>query len=1068
MGTEAMIRRKRVERLLRRVIWPATHPEQAALALSVHELEGEPISYEQAVRGPFEPFELGAPWGGAWSTSWFKATGTIPAAFAGASVVARIDLGFSGQPGFGGEGLLYRDGVELQGINPKHNWARLTKKAAGGEPVELYLEAAANPSPREGPLEWPLLLPDYQGKPLYRLVRFDIATVDSEMLEVLYDWTILTELVDELGLEDRRSAEILDALDRVALSVDLDDLATSIVGRRELWLPLLERPTRAGSHQVFAAGHAHIDSAWLWPIRETKRKCARTFATAVGLMAEEPEFTFVCSQAQQHAWIEQDHPQLFAQMRSFAERGQFEPVGSMWVEPDTNLPSGESLLRQLVFGKRYFLDRYGIETLDCWLPDAFGYSGNLPQLLRAAGVRRFLTQKLSWNEIDTFPHHTFWWEGIDGSRVLAHCPPTDTYNASVTVEELAKGERQFAEHARSDKSLYLFGYGDGGGGPTSEMLSRARRLSDLDPLPRLRLAGASEFFEALEADIEQAADSPEVTSPTAHAPGPGGLPVWVGELYLERHRGVQTTQARGKLGNRRSERLLREAELWAAAFLSEEAALAGGRQLAEAWQLVLLHQFHDILPGSSINWVHRDSLEAYAKVEQLASQVISDALGRLAEHLPPAEEPRLLLLNAATAARREAVEIELANLGDEGDLAVTDEPETGLMTQKLPNGSDLVLVDLPASGWTSLQRTAASKAMPLNCEPVVTGERSMRNGLVEASLGPEGTLISFKDLTCGREAIADGERANLFQLHHDLPNNFDAWDIDQHSFERAFDQDELESLEIVESGPVRASIKLTRRIGRSSRLTQEIRLSAGSKRLEFVTEVDWQESHKLLKVAFPLAVRSPHGLFEIQCGHLERPTHANTSWDAARFEVPAQRWAALGEPGFGISLMNDCKHGYDLRGSVLRLSLLRSPGWPDPEADRGLHHFSYALYPYAGEAGLAEMVSEAEGFNMPVRSFALPASSGDGSFSNSGSVLSLTGAQLTAVKSADDGSGDLVVRFYEAQGSHGRAVLSGLGRRHWWRADALERHLDEAAPDSERLELDLKPFELVTVRAAAV
>ncbi|MHB8457945.1 MAG: alpha-mannosidase, partial [Acidimicrobiales bacterium] len=637
MGTISEIRRERVGRLLGQVIWPATHPLSAPLEISISMLPGEPIAPALAKTLPFAPFAVGDPWGGAWSTAWFKAEGTIPADFDGRHVVARVDLGYWGQPGFGGEALVFDDGKPIVGLNPRHNTIEIAASARAGDPISLLIEAAANPGQSEGPLEWPMLLPDYTGPPIYRLRRFDIAVMDDDMAEVLYDWTILTEFADALGLESRRSAEILQVLDQVACNVDLQDLGRTIVSKRQEWMPLLETETSRRAHRVTAVGHAHIDSAWLWPIRETKRKCARTFSTAMRMMQTTPEYVFVCSQAQQHAWMEELYPELFAEMKAFAATGQFEPVGSMWVEPDTNLPSGESLCRQLVFGKRYFLDRYGIETIDCWLPDAFGYSGNLPQILRAANVRRFLTQKLSWNEINAFPHHTFWWEGIDGSRVLAHCPPTDTYNGEFAVGQLLDGERRFAQHGVSDKSLYVFGFGDGGGGPTAGMLERAKRLANLDPLPAVGLGTSRSFFDQLEADVERTdvagTAAAQDTVATAHAPGPGGLPVWSGELYLERHRAVQTTQARGKLGNRRSENLLREAELWVSATSDAGLGADTAARLDRAWRIVLLHQFHDILTGSSIHWVHDDAQAGYAEVDEIAEDVIGEATELIASRV---------------------------------------------------------------------------------------------------------------------------------------------------------------------------------------------------------------------------------------------------------------------------------------------------------------------------------------------------------------------------------------------------------------------------------------------------
>ncbi|MGH9299386.1 MAG: alpha-mannosidase, partial [Acidimicrobiales bacterium] len=815
------------------------------------------------------------------------------------------DLGYRGQVCFGGEGLVFEGEVPLQGVNSRHQTVSLASPAKGGEAVDILVEAAANPYHPWGGLEWPMMLPDYDGDLLYTLAQFDLAVLDRDLYECCTDWGVLLELADELGPGDRRSAEIVATLDSVARGVDLEDPRGSVAPKRDSWAHLLDSPTPKRAHQVTAVGHAHIDSAWLWPLRETRRKCARTFSSALRLMDDEPDFVFVCSQAQQHAWMEEDYPALFEAMKEKVAAGQLEPVGSMWVEPDTNLPSGESLVRQLVHGKRFFLDRYGVETVDCWLPDAFGYSGNLPQILQSAGVRYFLTQKLSWNETNAFPHHTFLWEGIDGSRVLAHCPPTDTYNGDFHVPQLLGGERSFAQHGVSRHSLYPYGYGDGGGGPTKAMLDRYRRLRDLDPLPRIELGTGRGFFEAVQAEASRAEEvsgrANEGTVTTAHGPGPGGLPVWVGELYLERHRGVQTTQARSKLGNRRCENLLREAELWTAAAFDGEEADEAAALLERAWQTVLLHQFHDILPGSSIHWVHDDSRRAYADVEDLLGGLIARSIARLAgrpsrfadsapadstptgEALAPEvatgdELGTVVLFNAATDDRRGIVELDLDDLGLSGEPTTAVSQHGEELAVQQTSGSRLILcAAAPGSGWSSYKLKRTRRADQGEPAARALDVRTLTNGLVTLAMDENGFVTSLFDHMHEREAIARGQRANAFQLHRDLPNDADAWDVDPGTFDRAEEISALNEEEIVEEGPIRASIRHVRRFG-DSVITQEIRLAAQSRRVEFITELEWSERHRFLKVAFPLQVRASHATFEVQFGHVERPTHANTSW----------------------------------------------------------------------------------------------------------------------------------------------------------------------------------------------
>jgi alpha-mannosidase len=1095
VGNEGDIQRRRVRRLVREVVFPLLYPETAPLEVAAHFVRGEPIEAGEAYAREFKPFSVGQPWGGAWSTAWFRLSGTVPLAWAGKRVVARIDLGYRGMVGFGGEGLLWDGGNPVQGINPRHNETTITPAAAGGEPVELHLEAAANPYVPWGGIEWPLLLPDYEGAPLYRLERAELAVHDRELEDAWTDLRVLSELAEALGAGDYRSVEIVRTLDRVALALDFGAVRSSVLAQRPVWQPLLDATAPAHSHVATAVGHAHIDSAWLWPIRETRRKCARTFSSAIALMDEQPDFVFVCSQAQQHAWMQEDYPSLFARMKEKAAAGQFEPVGSMWVEPDTNLPSGESLVRQLVFGKRFFLEHYGIETHDCWLPDAFGYSANLPQILQSAGVRFFLTQKLSWNEIDPFPHHSFWWEGIDGSRVLAHCPPTDTYNGEFQVAQLLKGQREFAQHGISGRSLYAYGYGDGGGGPTRAMLDSFRRLKDLDGLPKVELGTAAGFFRAVEADAlaadEALAASRPGTVATAHAAGPGGLPVWVGELYLEKHRAVQTTQAHVKLGNRRSEELLREAELWAVAGLAGDYPRS---ELERAWRLVLLHQFHDMLPGSSIHWVHEDSEADYATVRIIAEDVIERACGAVAARVGEgsASAASVLVFNAASHDRSDLVELDRADLAGTGldvdaPLVATaaGSQASAQPVQLLAGGRLGWLASVPGCGWARYELApapAAAAATTAGLTPATVLSEAgcfvLSNGRLTARIEPDGTVSSLRHDSTGPELITPGLQGNVLQLHHDLPNDADAWDVDQGTFARAVELRAAESIEVVEDGPVRVAVRVVHRFG-SSRLSQDIRLTAGGRRLEFATEVEWEERHRFLKVAFPLAVRAPSASYEVQFGYVQRPTHANTSWDAARFEVPAQRWADLSEPGCGAALLNDCKYGYDIRGSVMRLSLLRGPTWPDPDADKGSHRFAYALMPHAGLAASlgspGSIVDEAEGFNLRLRPVPVPAaaaawaSDARSSLPARASVVDVAGAMVSSIKRADD-SDAVVVRLFEPAGSHGHArVHAGDGGLSpiagAARTDSLERELAtiEVGAGGD-VDLELRPFELVTLK----
>jgi len=982
-----------IRRFLKTVLRPAIYGRRAPLEVSAHHLHGEPIPAKAAVGRSFTPFEVGDAWGGIWDTTWFRFRGSIPDSWAGAEVVALIHLGGDQMVGFTAEGQVWDTGLRpVQGLHHRHREFVLTREAHGDEPVDFFVEAAANPIPPWLLADWPLLLPDYFGAPLYSLQTAEMAVPDRSVEGLFLDMQILVELAE---YDPGRSEEIMRALDGAQGIIDPENVSACVVPAQDMLAPLLDRPT-SSPNTVVAVGHAHIDCAWLWPLRETRRKCARTFSNQLRLLERYPEHHFVCSQAVQYQWMKDEFPDLYQQIGEQVRSQRWEPVGGMWVEPDTNIPSGESLVRQLVHGKRFFAEEFGVETHELWIPDVFGYSAALPQIAREAGVTSFITQKMSWNDTNPFPHTTFWWEGHDGSRLLAHFPPSNTYNGDFSVGEMAAGQDR---HPPNDTvlNLYPFGYGDGGGGPNHAMVERFRRMTDLDGLPRAEIGTVADFLNRL----DQEADD---------------LPVWVGELYLEAHRGTLTTHAEVKLANRRAEEALRAAELWSVA-----ASLNRSPDLDRAWKLLLLHQFHDILPGSSIHWVYEDTARDQAEVLALAGSIITEAQTLLAREDGAVS---LVVFNPSSTDRNEVVE--------------------------LPDGS-LASVSAPACGWST-----ASPDQPTGVrEQVTVGESWLDNGLLRVEWDGDGLLTSVRDLVVGREVLADGERGNLFQLHDDHPLAFDAWDVDRTYLDQVTDLVAVDSIEVVERHPLRGGVKFIRSFG-SSTITQTMRLTAGTRRLDFHTDVEWHERHRFLKVAFPVSVRSTRATYEIQHGHLERPTVANTSWDVARFEVCGHRWADLSEPGYGVALLNDSKYGYDILGHTIRLSLLRAPGFPDPKADQGSHHFAYALFAHEGDLRDAGVIAEAEHFNLPL---SLLAGQGEGR------VVSIDrpGVSVEAVKWGDC-SDAVVVRLCEVWGSRGPVRVT-LHRPFVSvaRTDLLERVVSRLASQDGAVEFELRPFELVTL-----
>ncbi|MBV9846383.1 MAG: alpha-mannosidase [Kutzneria sp.] len=988
---------QRLTRTVLERIRPAVYGPTVALDVAVWHAPGEPVPVVQALAERYRPTEVGQAWGRPWGTSWFKMAGTVPADWAGEQVDAVVDLGFTHPgPGFQAEGLAYTpDGIPIKGLAPRNCQLPIMNSASGGEQVLFYVEAAANPVILSGEQFRPTQLGDLSTAgtdPLYHLVRADLSVFRHEVWRLAMDIEVLASLMAELDARDPRRWEILRRLDRALDRLDLADVAgTASVARAEL-AEVLSRPANASAHRISAVGHAHIDSAWLWPLRETIRKCARTFSNVTALMADYPDFVFACSQAQQYAWVRDHHPEVYRRVKECVAGGQFVPVGGMWVESDTNMPGGEAMARQFVHGKRFFLDEFGVETEEVWLPDSFGYSAALPQLVKLSGSRWFLTQKLSWNQNNRFPHHTFWWEGIDGSQVFTHFPPVDTYNSDLLGTDLARASRQFREHGRATRSLVPFGYGDGGGGPTREMMEAARRAADLEGSPRVTVEPPARFFAEAEAEYPDA-------------------PVWSGELYLEKHRATYTTQARTKQGNRRSEHLLREAELWSTAALLAGAVDYPYDDLDRLWKTVLLHQFHDILPGSSIAWVHREAEATYARVADELEAIILRAVQALA-----GTGTRPIVFNAAPHER---------------------------------------------SGVAGL---GAGPAEPADVQPVSADKRTLDNGLLRVEMDECGLVTSIRDLVDDREVLAPGAVGNLVQLHVDTPNQWDAWDVDPFYRNNVVDLVQVDEIAVLEEGKDVGAVSVRRTFGGSA-VVQVLRLRAGARRLDVETEVDWQETEKFLKVAFPLDVHADRSAAETQFGHLYRPTHANTSWDAAKFEICAHRWLHVGEPGYGVALVNDSTYGHDVTRmtrpdggttTTVRLSLLRAPRFPDPLTDQGVHRFSYALVP---GADIGAAVREGYRINLPERRIL------GGNGVEPVVAVDNPAVVVEAVKAADDRSGDVVVRLYESLGGRATATLrAAFPLAGAEETDLLERPLAERPVTDGVVRIRLRPFQVLTLR----
>jgi alpha-mannosidase len=1032
--------------------------------------------------GSPRPLKLGDFWPVVEVPVSLTATTLIPDTFAGFPVELELSLG--------GEGLVRISTGHQAGLNPMHQRFPVLERAAGGESITIDVDVVPKgimgsdiPEPR---LHRAMLVVPHRE---IRALERDLTMVRSACLELsAHEVTPLLLDAAEAALSELAdgwptSSDV--AVSRYVLGYD-DGVGQGVYAEEDDWLPdakEVSRPTRPTwslpapprplepmpaegiaaverARSVLAealsaikveyppvgrlvlTGHAHIDLAWLWPVAETRRKIRRTFSTVLELMERYPDFTFNQSSAQAYAWIAEDDPEVFAKIKERVAEGRWEPSGGMWVESDCNITGGEAFARQLIYGQRYFEETFGRRNRAVWLPDVFGFSGGIPQLLRGAGLTGFFTIKLTWNEANAFPFDLFEWEGIDGSRVTAHTffNPGHGYNGNIQPLDTFGTWKNFRGKRLYNESLLSFGWGDGAGGPTERMLENYERIKDFPVLPRLRMGSIDEFYASL----------PEE-----------GLPRWVGELYFEFHRGTFTSQAKVKELNRKSEHRLLEAEAFASI-----ASLDGHDyphdRLETAWKTLLLNQFHDILPGSSINEVYQDTHRMLEEVVDTATQVRDEALATLSG---AGNARHLMIANAGLQPR--PLRLEVPGLGDTD--TVFDWLGVSLPSQATQDG---VLVaatghDVPGLGWTGLTIGSASNIPttpvddPVTATPHADGSVTLQNGQLQIDIAPDGSIARMFDKAANRQALV--LRGNQIWAHVDKPYTYDAWDIDEDYARDGEEITAVDSIEVAEPGPVRGSVRVARTF-RGSTIVQTYRLWTSSRRLDIETDVDWHERQVLLKARFPLAVHSHEATYETMYGVVRRPTHRNTSWDAAKFEVSGHRFADMSEPDYGVAVLNDAKYGYEARDNVLMLTLLRGPLYPDPLADLGHHHFTYSILPHTGDWTEAGVTDEGFALNSPLiaRETGQPVQE-RGLLRQEGLPLG-----LGSLKRSEDGSG-LVLRIYEPNGARGVATLR-FDRvvLDVQRVNLLEEpSSDGPAPmliDPNTVALDVRPFEVVTLK----
>jgi len=907
------------------------------------------------------------------------------------------------------QGMLYVDGRPYHGLDQYH---RLIYLPAGPE-----YDCAAHVWTGFAELDW-------QPNPLLRLVR-----TDSGVIQLYHDLRVLVDALRALALDSPARVELERIAEAALLAIDWTSpgeqsfRASCAYAHKTVETQLRELHSAEYEPTIIAAGHAHIDCAWLWPISQTRQKAGRTWSTALRLMERFPEYRFLASSPLQYQMVKEDFPETFDGIRERIREGRWETVGGMWVEADCNLPDGESLARQMLIGTRYFEREFGVRTSVVWLPDTFGFSWALPTLMAAAGLRYFVTHKLSWSQTNRIPHDTFRWRGPDGRDVLAHflCTPSlspgehTTYNGTLLPSIMRGAWSRFQDRDLHKELLVAFGHGDGGGGPTLDMVEAGRRLADLPGFPRVRMGRADEFFEQLDAQLADRAD----------------VPVWDGELYLEYHRGTYTGQARQKLRNALSQRLYHAAELYAAGARALLGAAYPREALEEGWRLILTNQFHDILPGSAISSVYVDAEADYARLAQIGQGVLDEALDRLADGIG-LERESVVVFNPAPFESAGYVV-----------LPSECEPE-GLPAQAVDRGVVVYCAGVPANGYRAFalgSSTNGESSIWLTPESIETPFWSIE-------LDAAGRITRLWDKRLERDVVPKDSLANRLVVFEDKPLNFDAWDIDAYYAVKSREVDALEAADVVEAGPERGVLELRWRFGLDTRIVQRLTVYARVPRIDFVTDVDWDERQSLLKVGFATGIRNRRATYEIQFGSIDRPTHRNTTWEAAAFEVPAQRWVDLSDARVGVALLSDCKHGYSVAEDTLWLSLLKGAIDPDPAADRGAHHFTYSLLPHG--AGLDEVRRAAYGLTRPL--LWRRAGPHPGALPTQLSIADVDdpGVIVETIKWAEDEDA-LVVRAYEAEGGGVAAQLRlGVNASAVEEADLLERNPRAATADGLR------------------
>ena len=984
---------------------------------------------------------VGDRWSGRDRYLWLHKEIQIPESWTGKRAVGIFDFGKTGAGNNSGfEAMCYINEKPYQGVDVNHKEVFFPEELYGKTfrlTFRLWsgLEGGGVPAPQE-----------------HMIKRADLAYLDEKVDDFYYLGAMVLDTVQNLADAEAVKYELRNALDQACKCIDWsypgsEEFYESVHQADDLLNEKIDGMKKDSLVKVKCVGHTHIDMAWLWRLKHTHEKASRSFSTVLRMMEMFPEYIFLQTQPQLYAYIKEDFPEIYEEIKKRVQEGRWEVDGGMWVEADCNLTSGESLTRQILIGSKFIKDEFGKEVEYLWLPDVFGYSWALPQILKKSGIDMFMTTKISWNQYNRMPHDTFKWKGIDGSEVLTHFITTPepwnepgswfyTYNGLLTAKTVKGVWDAYSEKEMNQELLISYGYGDGGGGVNRDLLERRRRIDKIPGLPSLETSTAGEFFRDLKETVKN-------TDRYVHT--------WDGELYLEYHRGTYTSQGYNKRMNRKMELLYRKAEWLTAmhAVQSKKLELAKQEKLTEGWKLILTNQFHDIIPGSSIHEVYEDSRKDYAKVEAIGTEVINDYFQ---DSLDEAKDV-WTVYNDSGWNRDEIVAIPAAKAGKfvDGDGNV-------LETQCEKDVTYVQVKNVPAMGHRAVFfRGEDQTGEETSVSPFKVDGRKIETPFYQMIINEQGQIEKLYDKEYGRNVLAPNERGNVLQMFEDKPLDNDAWDIDIYYQQKMREVTDLVKWEVKECGSLRLVIGLMWKYMNTT-IEQDMVLYAADRRIDFRTKVDFQERQQLLKAAFPVDIRTTYATYDIQYGNVRRPNHWNTSWDQARFESVGHRFADLSERNYGVALLNDCKYGYDVKGNLLRLSLLRSGKQPDHIQDVGEHVFTYSLLPHTGDIVSGGVVVSAHALNNPM----LICEGKEEKTEDTFMTIDNPQVEIDAVKKSEDGK-YLVVRFHDYAGSSQKVTVKpNFCFRSWSEGDLRERRIGEICGDDE-VTMTLHPYEIKTV-----